>query len=501
LAEIKVLVARAAGELGRAGDFEGWRDANKIGLPTTKSSWRSMEDQQEDPAQRQLREYRNKQAKRESSVDSTTRNQNQGEREGEIEGAESYPSAPIVEQTYPAVPSMESVPSAPALEDVLPGAFPSSFPPDGVAQRPDDDAQIQADHELALRLSREENANSDPGNAGELNDMARETARAARQGTRAASVSTSNRRRINEEDRDEWDDTQSPTEERPRPSSAQDSTENRGFMGMLSSGASAVGSAASKAATSVKSWWNSKDDFQVPSTLSTTQTAPPRQAPTQPSQAEQPEGPHWAQTAASAGAAILGALLAPPDLSGGQRGYEYRSPGGGFTFRIGSGPGAFNQPQHIDPVSLMLGHAMGVPVDRMMQAQRRGMFENERARWQHQYGPGESYEDLLAMGERIGPAAARGATDGQIDQLPTRRFEKRPNSRSSSRASVSKDPVAEVEQENQNCAICLSDFEAGEELMTLPCLHQFHKECVTSWLKLNKVCPVCRVDVQAGGVQ
>lgn len=71
------------------------------------------------------------------------------------------------------------------------------------------------------------------------------------------------------------------------------------------------------------------------------------------------------------------------------------------------------------------------------------------------------------------------------------------------------------------CGICLTEYEEvvfasplnltllqGEELRTLPqCMHAFHKECIGThavykwmtfvdhWLKINKVCPVCRAEL------
>jgi len=41
------------------------------------------------------------------------------------------------------------------------------------------------------------------------------------------------------------------------------------------------------------------------------------------------------------------------------------------------------------------------------------------------------------------------------------------------------------------CAICLSAYMDGEEVMQLPCKHQFHSKCIHSWLNVNKACPTC----------
>jgi len=43
-----------------------------------------------------------------------------------------------------------------------------------------------------------------------------------------------------------------------------------------------------------------------------------------------------------------------------------------------------------------------------------------------------------------------------------------------------------------SCNICLTDFEDGEDLRTLPCFHSFHCDCIDNWLSRSPICPVCR---------
>jgi hypothetical protein len=42
------------------------------------------------------------------------------------------------------------------------------------------------------------------------------------------------------------------------------------------------------------------------------------------------------------------------------------------------------------------------------------------------------------------------------------------------------------------CAVCLDDFEAGDELRTMPCSHSFHERCIFRWLRISHLCPCCR---------
>lgn len=49
------------------------------------------------------------------------------------------------------------------------------------------------------------------------------------------------------------------------------------------------------------------------------------------------------------------------------------------------------------------------------------------------------------------------------------------------------------DEEGGTCAVCLGDFEEGEELRTMPvCLHSFHVRCIDMWLHSHLNCPVCR---------
>lgn len=53
------------------------------------------------------------------------------------------------------------------------------------------------------------------------------------------------------------------------------------------------------------------------------------------------------------------------------------------------------------------------------------------------------------------------------------------------------DPESRFEQDS--CVICLCEFENGDQLMVLPCDHEFHAECVSPWLlKKSSKCPICK---------
>ena len=46
------------------------------------------------------------------------------------------------------------------------------------------------------------------------------------------------------------------------------------------------------------------------------------------------------------------------------------------------------------------------------------------------------------------------------------------------------------------CSICLSPKKKG--LVTVLCMHIFHKQCINEWVKFDKTCPICRADMLTG---
>jgi len=50
--------------------------------------------------------------------------------------------------------------------------------------------------------------------------------------------------------------------------------------------------------------------------------------------------------------------------------------------------------------------------------------------------------------------------------------------------------------EDACCAICLCEYDQGEELRFLNCGHHFHGECIYGWLLKNRTCPFCKRDIE-----
>ncbi|KAK7310659.1 hypothetical protein RJT34_08295 [Clitoria ternatea] len=53
--------------------------------------------------------------------------------------------------------------------------------------------------------------------------------------------------------------------------------------------------------------------------------------------------------------------------------------------------------------------------------------------------------------------------------------------------------TAESAGKFSDCAICLTEFAAGDEIRVLPqCGHGFHVSCIDAWLRSHSSCPSCR---------
>ncbi|KAJ0046630.1 hypothetical protein Pint_06546 [Pistacia integerrima] len=58
-----------------------------------------------------------------------------------------------------------------------------------------------------------------------------------------------------------------------------------------------------------------------------------------------------------------------------------------------------------------------------------------------------------------------------------------------------------VGNEDNECCICLGEFEDGDKLKVLPkCRHFYHGECVDRWLSTRSSCPLCRNSLRVDSV-
>ena len=44
----------------------------------------------------------------------------------------------------------------------------------------------------------------------------------------------------------------------------------------------------------------------------------------------------------------------------------------------------------------------------------------------------------------------------------------------------------------EECSICLENYNNKDNIIKLKCNHQFHFNCINSWIEKNECCPICR---------
>ncbi|KAL0693510.1 hypothetical protein Bca4012_060690 [Brassica carinata] len=87
-----------------------------------------------------------------------------------------------------------------------------------------------------------------------------------------------------------------------------------------------------------------------------------------------------------------------------------------------------------------------------------------------------SYEELLALEERIGDVCTGVNEETISNRLKLRKFK-----------SSTKSP-----QDAEPCCICQEEYSEGEDMGSLECGHDFHSQCIKEWLKQKNLCPICK---------
>ncbi|KAL1534188.1 RING-type E3 ubiquitin transferase [Salvia divinorum] len=87
-----------------------------------------------------------------------------------------------------------------------------------------------------------------------------------------------------------------------------------------------------------------------------------------------------------------------------------------------------------------------------------------------------SYEELLALEERIGDVSMGLNEETIMARLKQRKY----GDRRADKAVT------------EPCSICREEYNDGEDLGTLECGHDFHRDCVKQWLMHKNLCPICK---------
>ncbi|XP_047331305.1 uncharacterized protein LOC124934852 [Impatiens glandulifera] len=90
-----------------------------------------------------------------------------------------------------------------------------------------------------------------------------------------------------------------------------------------------------------------------------------------------------------------------------------------------------------------------------------------------------SYEELLQLREQF-PCVETGLSEENLNlRIQTHPFLESQLSSSSNGT-------------NHFCVICQEKYEEYEKIGSLDCGHEYHVDCIKSWLKINNICPICK---------
>ncbi|KAL8141271.1 hypothetical protein V2J09_007292 [Rumex salicifolius] len=96
-----------------------------------------------------------------------------------------------------------------------------------------------------------------------------------------------------------------------------------------------------------------------------------------------------------------------------------------------------------------------------------------------------SYEELLALSERIGNVKTGLCEDAITAQLKTRVYR-------SSMASIDLEELPCNDDKNDSCVICQDEYEENDKIGSLDCGHEYHVKCLKKWLPVKNTCPICK---------
>ncbi|KAK8591517.1 hypothetical protein V6N13_031559 [Hibiscus sabdariffa] len=103
-----------------------------------------------------------------------------------------------------------------------------------------------------------------------------------------------------------------------------------------------------------------------------------------------------------------------------------------------------------------------------------------------------SYEELLALGERIGNVNTGLSEEIISSKLKTRTY-------STFATNINLEEAAPIDQEPDSCIICQEDYKNEEKIGTLDCGHNYHADCLKKWLFVKNVCPICKSEALTTG--
>ncbi|KAL2542958.1 RING/U-box superfamily protein [Abeliophyllum distichum] len=108
--------------------------------------------------------------------------------------------------------------------------------------------------------------------------------------------------------------------------------------------------------------------------------------------------------------------------------------------------------------------------------------------------PSESRDRIVLINPLTqGMVVIEGSGTG-LDSLFREMFLSKDGQPPASKASIEAMTSVEItgNENDEECVICLEEWEVGQMATEMPCKHRFHGNCIKKWLETHGSCPVCR---------
>ncbi|TKY57835.1 E3 ubiquitin-protein ligase HIP1 [Spatholobus suberectus] len=87
-----------------------------------------------------------------------------------------------------------------------------------------------------------------------------------------------------------------------------------------------------------------------------------------------------------------------------------------------------------------------------------------------------SYEELLALEERIGNVSTGLSEETILKHLKKKKYSAEPG----------------FQHEAEPCCVCQEEYKDGDDIGSLDCGHDYHSDCIKQWLMHKNLCPICK---------
>lgn len=99
-----------------------------------------------------------------------------------------------------------------------------------------------------------------------------------------------------------------------------------------------------------------------------------------------------------------------------------------------------------------------------------------------------SYEELLALEEKMGNVSTALSEDALLKSVTVSTYQRL--------STEEEDAASSIKAEDTKCSICQEEYMIGDEVGKIGCEHGYHMGCLKQWLQLKNWCPICKASVE-----